>query len=313
MGAAARRVRTAALMNFFPPPSTANTWAGSCTRCHGSRTSVCSTGAPISFRTSPDRSTSSSATRAARDGEARRPALRHRLAGRALRRAHHRRSSNTSAHSADASSTTDGRVVVNRPEAVRALEFMRDELYESHVAPLDVLTWHEEEARFAFQNGNAVFMRNWPYAVAAMSDTAQSRVAGKFAVSPMPASATPGGHSTAALGGAQLAINAYTESPGRGVQADRVSHRAGADAPARAGSRSVSDAPALYDDPRLRGSTRDSAGEREARDRERDAAAGDADLHRAVGDTADRAAPGAGTAGGAAAMRSTPRRPRSTR
>jgi multiple sugar transport system substrate-binding protein len=107
-----------------------------------------------------------------------------------------------------------GEVVVNRPEAVRALEFMRDELYKTGVAPLDVLTWHEEETRFAFQNGNAVFMRNWPYAVAAMSDTAQSKVAGKFAVSPMPASgAAPGGHSTATLGGAQLAINAYTDHP----------------------------------------------------------------------------------------------------
>ena len=107
-----------------------------------------------------------------------------------------------------------GEVVVNRPEAVRALEFMRDELYGSKVAPLDALTWHEEEARFAFQNGNAVFMRNWPYPVAAMSDTAQSKVAGKFAVSPMPASGTASaGHSTASLGGAQLAINAYTEFP----------------------------------------------------------------------------------------------------
>jgi multiple sugar transport system substrate-binding protein len=107
-----------------------------------------------------------------------------------------------------------GEVVVNRPEAVRALEFMRDELYGSRVAPLDVLTWHEEEARYAFQNGNAVFMRNWPYAVAAISDTAQSKVAGKFAVSPMPKSATAStGHPTAALGGGQLAINAYTESP----------------------------------------------------------------------------------------------------
>jgi multiple sugar transport system substrate-binding protein len=56
-------------------------------------------------------------------------------------------------------------------------------------------------------------MRNWPYPVAAMSDKSQSRVAGKFAVSPIPASGEPGGHSTAALGGAQLAINAYSESP----------------------------------------------------------------------------------------------------
>src|SRR6476660_5518179 len=91
---------------------------------------------------------------------------------------------------------------------------MRDELYKWNVVPLDVLTWHEEEARFAFQNQNAVFMRNWPYAVGAMSDTSQSKVAGKFTVSPMPASGTaPNGHSTAALGGAQLAINAYTDFP----------------------------------------------------------------------------------------------------
>jgi len=146
-----------------------------------------------------------------------------------------------------------GEVVVNKPEAVRALEFMRDELYGSKVAPLDVLTWHEEEARFAFQNGNAAFMRNWPYPVAAMSDTAQSKVAGKFAVSPIPKSATaPTGHPTAALGGAQLAINAYSESPDAAYQLiayltapEQMLERAQAvgQYPTR---------PALYDDARMK-------------------------------------------------------------
>ncbi|HJP60929.1 MAG TPA: ABC transporter substrate-binding protein [Gemmatimonadaceae bacterium] len=147
-----------------------------------------------------------------------------------------------------------GEVVVNRPEAVRALEFMRDELYKWNVAPLDVLTWHEEEARFAFQNANAAFMRNWPYAVGAMSDTAQSKVAGRFAVSPMPKSSTaPNGHSTAALGGAQLAINAYTEFPDAAYKLiayltapEQMLERAQAvgQYPTR---------PGLYDDARLRG------------------------------------------------------------
>jgi len=147
-----------------------------------------------------------------------------------------------------------GEVVVNRPEAVRALEFMRDELYGTHVAPLDVLTWHEEETRFAFQNRNAVFMRNWPYAVGAMSDTAQSKVAGQFSVSPMPASGTaPNGHSTAALGGAQLAINAYTEHPDAAYKLiayltapEQMLERAQAvgQYPTRS---------ALYNDPRMRG------------------------------------------------------------
>lgn len=102
-------------------------------------------------------------------------------------------------------------VTVAAPEAVRALAFMRDQIARWKIAPNDVLTWHEEETRFAFQNGRAVFMRNWPYAYTAMADSAESRVAGKYAVSPMPAA--PGGHPTAALGGAQLAINRWTEHP----------------------------------------------------------------------------------------------------
>jgi multiple sugar transport system substrate-binding protein len=145
-----------------------------------------------------------------------------------------------------------GKVVVNQPQAVRALQFMRDELYSSHIAPLDVLTWHEEEGRFAFQNGTAVFMRNWPYPVAAMSERSQSRVAGKFAVSPFPASGEPGGHSTAALGGAQLAINAYSEHPDAAYRLieyltapEQMLERGQAvgQYPTR---------PALYSDPRLR-------------------------------------------------------------
>ncbi|MGQ0713751.1 MAG: ABC transporter substrate-binding protein [Gemmatimonadaceae bacterium] len=103
------------------------------------------------------------------------------------------------------------RVTVDAPEAVRALTSMRDQITESRIAPNDVLTWHEEETRFAFQNGRAVFMRNWPYAYTAMADSSESRVAGKYAVSPMPAA--PGGRPTAALGGAQLGINRWTEHP----------------------------------------------------------------------------------------------------
>jgi multiple sugar transport system substrate-binding protein len=104
-----------------------------------------------------------------------------------------------------------GRVVVNSEAGLSALTEMRDEIYRDGIVPSAVLTWHEEESRFAFQNGEAVFMRNWPYAVGLMQDSAQSRVAGKFSVAPMPAG--PGGRPTAALGGAQLAINRRTENP----------------------------------------------------------------------------------------------------
>jgi multiple sugar transport system substrate-binding protein len=104
-----------------------------------------------------------------------------------------------------------GRVVVNSPEGLRALTEMRDEIYSNGVVPRAVLTWHEEESRFAFQNGEAAFMRNWPYPVPLMQDSSQSKVAGKFAVAPMPAA--PGGIPTSAIGGAQLAINRRTEHP----------------------------------------------------------------------------------------------------
>jgi multiple sugar transport system substrate-binding protein len=108
--------------------------------------------------------------------------------------------------------TEDGRVAVASPAGVRALELLRGQI--GKIAPAEVLTWHEEEARFAFQNGNAVFLRNWPYAWPLLNERGKSKVAGRFAVAPMPPIlAAPGGHPSAALGGAQLAVNAHSRLP----------------------------------------------------------------------------------------------------
>ncbi|HKG33699.1 MAG TPA: extracellular solute-binding protein, partial [Gemmatimonadales bacterium] len=100
-----------------------------------------------------------------------------------------------------------GRVVVNSQAGRLALTEMRNEIYRDGIVPSAALTWHEEESRFAFQNGESAFMRNWPYAVGLMRDSSLSRVAGRFSVGAMPAG--PGGRPTAALGGAQLAINRH--------------------------------------------------------------------------------------------------------
>jgi multiple sugar transport system substrate-binding protein len=100
----------------------------------------------------------------------------------------------------------DGRVAVDSPAAVNALTYLRDAIHVARVAPPAVLTWQEEQTRLAFQSGQAVFMRNWPYASALLEDPAQSSVSGRVAVSSMPAG--PGGVPTAALGGAMLAVNA---------------------------------------------------------------------------------------------------------
>jgi len=145
--------------------------------------------------------------------------------------------------------TEDGRVIVDSPEGIRALMFMR-QLLTSGATPAEVLTWHEEESRFAFQNANAAFMRNWPYAVTIMNVPRDSRVAGKFAVAPMPAAA--GGSPTATLGGSALAINAFTGHPDAAWKLveflcapDQMLERSrlGGYPPRRA----------LYDDPRLAG------------------------------------------------------------
>lgn len=142
----------------------------------------------------------------------------------------------------------DGTVVVDSEPGVRALTFMRDQIYRYGVAPEAVLTWHEEETRFAFQNGTTVLMRNWPYAYALMNSP-DSRVAGRFAVAPIPAA--PAGRPTAALGGAQLAVNANSDVPEAAVALieflsapEQMLERArvAGQFPTR---------PSLYDDPRL--------------------------------------------------------------
>jgi len=104
-----------------------------------------------------------------------------------------------------------GSVIVDRPPAVRALTFMRNSIGVDGIVPAAALTWQEEQTRFAFQNGQAAFMRNWPYAWALLQDAEQSTVSGRVGVAPFPPA--DGGVASAALGGAQLAINRSTQEP----------------------------------------------------------------------------------------------------
>ena len=107
-------------------------------------------------------------------------------------------------------------VVVDSEQAVAALSWMRDAIWTDRFVPEATLTWQEEQTRFAFQNGEAAFMRNWPYAYPILDDDAASAVAGRFAAAPMPAS--DDGVPTAALGGSVLAINAHSDRPDAAYQ-----------------------------------------------------------------------------------------------
>ena len=104
----------------------------------------------------------------------------------------------------------EGNVALDSPAGRRALSYL-DECIRTGITPEAVLTWQEEQTRFAFQNGRAVFMRNWPYAIQLLRDPASSAVAGRFSVAPMPA--MPGAAGAGALGGQELAINARSAHP----------------------------------------------------------------------------------------------------
>ncbi|MBW8907527.1 MAG: ABC transporter substrate-binding protein [Mesorhizobium sp.] len=76
------------------------------------------------------------------------------------------------------------------------------------IAPPGVLAYQEEEVRGVWQTGNAVFMRNWPYAYA-LGNSENSPIKGKFDVAPLPAG--EGAHRVATLGGWNLAVSKYSK------------------------------------------------------------------------------------------------------
>jgi multiple sugar transport system substrate-binding protein len=96
-----------------------------------------------------------------------------------------------------------GRIGLDEPQAVAALEFLRDCIQCHHISPPGTTTYEEEVGRQLFHSGRAVFLRNWPY-VWALAQKEDSPVRGKVGMVPMPR--TPEGRHASTLGGWGFAI-----------------------------------------------------------------------------------------------------------
>jgi multiple sugar transport system substrate-binding protein len=100
----------------------------------------------------------------------------------------------------------DGKPTVNSEEAKEGLNFLVD-AKESGEIPDAAITYKEEEGRRAFQDGQLIFHRQWPYQWALANATdGSSKVAGKFDVAPLPGKDGPG---VSTLGGHNFAISQF--------------------------------------------------------------------------------------------------------
>lgn len=105
-------------------------------------------------------------------------------------------------------SPDDQRVTVNSPQALSGLEFLTSGLRQGWIPKMD-LGFEEISSQQAFEAGKFLFLNNWPDVYAAASRPGPgNKVAGKFGAVALPGPDGPGSDS---LGGANLAISAYSQ------------------------------------------------------------------------------------------------------
>jgi multiple sugar transport system substrate-binding protein len=98
-------------------------------------------------------------------------------------------------------------VTLNSPQARAGLAFLMTGFSQGWI-PAASLGYDEEASRRAFEQGKLLFLRNWPYVYGLASRRGRgNKVAGKFGVEALPG---PAGAGSSSLGGANLAISAYS-------------------------------------------------------------------------------------------------------
>jgi multiple sugar transport system substrate-binding protein len=141
-----------------------------------------------------------------------------------------------------------GKPDVNTPQAKQGLDFLVQG-FKSGLIPKEAITYQEEPARRAFEKGNLLFLRQWPYQWALSNKPGSSKVVGKFDVAPLPGLGGPGAPT---LGGHNLAISAFAKNKATALDfikfltsenTERANLLASSEAPTLA---------SLYGDPELR-------------------------------------------------------------
>ena len=105
--------------------------------------------------------------------------------------------------------SADGtKVTVDSPQALEGLRFLVNGFQQGWI-PKIALTYEEESSQDAFEAGKFLFLDNWPDVYAALSVPGPAnKVYGKFGVEALPG---PDGAGSSSLGGANLAISAYSQ------------------------------------------------------------------------------------------------------
>lgn len=104
----------------------------------------------------------------------------------------------------------NGEVVINSPEAVEALEFMRM-LIDEGITPEEALAQKPADQFPVYQEGKALFMLSWPGYYNALQSGEGTKIADKFSVAAFPAG--PSGTSPApTVGGWNIAVNEYSSN-----------------------------------------------------------------------------------------------------
>ncbi len=108
----------------------------------------------------------------------------------------------------------DGTISINNDKAAAALDTIKG--FVGTIAPAGVLGYGEEDSRGVWQTGNAVFMRNWPYAYG-LGNGDDSKVKGLFDVTTLP-SAGGDTKSAATLGGWNVAVSKHSKNPDAAIE-----------------------------------------------------------------------------------------------